>query len=519
MSSLPDSKKGFRFLLPQGVGDTEDIERYEPGGHHPVHLGDKYDQGRYRVVHKLGHGGFSTVWLARDENEKKWVALKIVVAEHSESTGEKSVLSHSALSNLAASGAQFVAEHHRQFILDGPNGRHLCLVLPVLGPSMSELSYHFNCRLTPQFARTVAYQATRAVADLHSQGLCHGGELTSFRSFPFGKLANRRPDITTGNLVLGLLDLDCFGEDDIYRLFGRPKTGELETESGEATGPEAPRYIVQAIDFLSCQYNMITPDVKLIDFDQCFPISSPPEKLLGTPLEFMAPEVAGGVAAGPASDGWALGCCIFRLRARDGPFSNPWDVDSPESLVGYIIRTLRKDIPCKWKDTILWDSEGQPTKDPSKGEPFTKWWEEGDSPTLRDIVYSIWDEPKGRTVQTGISRPAEEIWFKHKHQPYLECFSDMVWNPKAIKVDNNYLSGYNDEWPGKLKALPKIPEHEAALLYDLLSNIFVYDPTKRPTAREILSHPWFHLGQESAAITSTVPTTSNSDPTAPTTMT
>jgi hypothetical protein len=53
-----------RFLLPQlGGADTEDVERYQRGGFHPVHLGDVYDE-RYRVVHKLGAGGFSTVWLA-----------------------------------------------------------------------------------------------------------------------------------------------------------------------------------------------------------------------------------------------------------------------------------------------------------------------------------------------------------------------------------------------------------------------------------------------------------------------
>ncbi|KAF1841475.1 kinase domain-containing protein [Cucurbitaria berberidis CBS 394.84] len=477
MSTFTDAEEeeyyDIRFLLPQGVGvDTEDIEKYRPGGFHPVHLGDRYDDGRYRIVHKLGAGGFSTVWLARDEDRKKWVALKIVDAEHSASAAEKSVLSHGVTSNLQASGAQFVVEHHRQFTFDGPNGHHLCLVLPVLGPSASELSYHFTCRLTPQLARTVAYQATRAIADLHSQGLCHG-------------------DVTTGNFCLSLCDIDRFGEGDIYRLFGRPTTGELETESGEMTGPEAPRYIVEAINFLAPPSNIINTDIKLIDFDQCFPISTPPEELLGTPLEFLAPEVAVGLAASPASDIWALGCCIFRLRSGEGPFESPFDVTCPADLISYIIHTLG-DMPRKWHDTTLWDSQGRPTKDPSKGKPHKQWWE-GDERSLKDIVYNIWDEPKSRVVQTGTSRPEEKVWFKHQHQPFPSCFSDMVWNPKAIKVDNVYLSGYNNEWGRRLKALPKIPEHEAALLDDLLSKIFVYDPTKRPTATEMLNHPWFHL--------------------------
>jgi hypothetical protein len=45
--------------------DVENPDGYRDGGYHPVHLGDVYQQ-RYRVIHKLGFGSYSTVWLARD---------------------------------------------------------------------------------------------------------------------------------------------------------------------------------------------------------------------------------------------------------------------------------------------------------------------------------------------------------------------------------------------------------------------------------------------------------------------
>lgn len=45
----------------------ESLSRYQPGGYHPVSLGDTFKNGRYSVRHKLGCGGFSTVWLAKDE--------------------------------------------------------------------------------------------------------------------------------------------------------------------------------------------------------------------------------------------------------------------------------------------------------------------------------------------------------------------------------------------------------------------------------------------------------------------
>ncbi len=49
----------------EGV-DVEDINRYTPGGFHPIRLGNVLSSAKaqYRVLHKLGRGAFSTVWLA-----------------------------------------------------------------------------------------------------------------------------------------------------------------------------------------------------------------------------------------------------------------------------------------------------------------------------------------------------------------------------------------------------------------------------------------------------------------------
>lgn len=47
--------------------DQEPLSSYRPGGYHPVCLGDFFNNGRYQVYHKIGWGGFSTVWLTKDE--------------------------------------------------------------------------------------------------------------------------------------------------------------------------------------------------------------------------------------------------------------------------------------------------------------------------------------------------------------------------------------------------------------------------------------------------------------------
>lgn len=47
--------------------EEEDAKDYCRGGYHPIHVGDVFHNGRYRVTRKLGWGHFSTVWLAVDQ--------------------------------------------------------------------------------------------------------------------------------------------------------------------------------------------------------------------------------------------------------------------------------------------------------------------------------------------------------------------------------------------------------------------------------------------------------------------
>ncbi|CCG84252.1 protein of unknown function [Taphrina deformans PYCC 5710] len=58
--------------------EEEDFQDYCPGGYHPVKLNESYKNGRYITTRKLGWGHFSTVWLARDTQENRHVALKVV---------------------------------------------------------------------------------------------------------------------------------------------------------------------------------------------------------------------------------------------------------------------------------------------------------------------------------------------------------------------------------------------------------------------------------------------------------
>jgi hypothetical protein len=62
------------------IRGVESIERYTPGGYHPVMVGDTLHK-RYRIVDKLGSGGYSTVWLAHDDKLDAYVAPKVCIAD------------------------------------------------------------------------------------------------------------------------------------------------------------------------------------------------------------------------------------------------------------------------------------------------------------------------------------------------------------------------------------------------------------------------------------------------------
>jgi hypothetical protein len=165
------------------LDDVEDRELYRPGGFHPVKIGDKFNRDRYKILHKLGYGGFATVWLARHLQSQSNVALKITTADVAENRSELGIfefISKKHSSQTVVPGRDHIPKVLDHFWLDGPNGRHSCLVLPALGPSAQQVMKTSETkRLKGQTARSVSLQAAQTLGYLHSIGLGHGGELAS----------------------------------------------------------------------------------------------------------------------------------------------------------------------------------------------------------------------------------------------------------------------------------------------------------------------------------------------------
>ncbi len=174
------------------LDDVEDREFYRAGGFHPTKIGDIFHGGRYQVVHKLGYGGFATVWFAQDRQTKSNVALKLIAADAASKDG-KELEAFKFVSTQPSPSSDKPGRAHipgllDNFWFDGPNGRHLCLVLPAFGPSIQQVMKTSETRrLSGKTARSVALQATQALAFLHSIGLGHGGENIAQNTGCFGR--------------------------------------------------------------------------------------------------------------------------------------------------------------------------------------------------------------------------------------------------------------------------------------------------------------------------------------------
>ncbi|OMH81594.1 Protein kinase dsk1 [Zancudomyces culisetae] len=119
--------------------DEEDIEDYRLGGYHPVRIGEKFKDGRYEIIRKLGWGHFSTVWLAYDKQNDNHVALKIVKSakRYTEAANDEIQLcERAATSSPTHRGYKHVVLLIDHFEHKGPNGVHVCMVFEVLGENL-----------------------------------------------------------------------------------------------------------------------------------------------------------------------------------------------------------------------------------------------------------------------------------------------------------------------------------------------------------------------------------------------
>ncbi|KAG5993079.1 hypothetical protein E4U52_002294 [Claviceps spartinae] len=130
--------KGFPVVPTDEKIEEETLPNYVASRFYPVKIGEIF-RARYQVVGKLGYGVTSTVWLARDFNERRYVALKLYnTSEFSKFALENELDAYKRIENSAIEhpGRRAIRSLLDTFVIDGPDGQHRCLVHPPLWDSV-----------------------------------------------------------------------------------------------------------------------------------------------------------------------------------------------------------------------------------------------------------------------------------------------------------------------------------------------------------------------------------------------
>ncbi|KAI2635666.1 kinase-like domain-containing protein [Hypomontagnella submonticulosa] len=444
LPETPRYRRAYGLLgdLDENEMPLEELELYLPGGFHPVHIGDVLD-GRYEVSHKLGCGGFATVWLCLDLTTHSWKAVKILVAQKS-SEACPELKFRKALANLDC-----VALPEDHFWINGPNGRHLALVLPVLGPSVANMrDIVSDMAIIDQVCRRI----TESLYCFHGKNICHG-------------------DFRPSNILHRLHSIDSLSKEQLWELLGSPFSAEyyhkVHTTKGDDPRPNGPQYAIRAADMRRLQDWIIEDEIAVIDFGVAFEVSDPP-KAKSIPDSYAAPELLFGGCPSLSSDIWSLACSILKLQIGKA-FEN-----EGREVIGdmeFFLGPLPEEYREAFAKTFPPGDEDGSEEDDSDYEDY------------RDLVWPRLpidtDSEKNYLVWT-----AREL--QEKRQKMLEDhgYSDLL-NAQLGKERD--LGGF-----GRAERRSySMPRRDVLQLSDLLRRMLKYKPEERLDAAAILDHPWF----------------------------
>ncbi|KAJ5577626.1 uncharacterized protein N7459_006590 [Penicillium hispanicum] len=329
--SLPHRQKGYKVdLSPFGrLGST--IAEYRRIEYNWVKGVESLED--YRPGDKLGFGGYSTVWLARDIRVQRYVALKINTANSLQREAKilKALSAPLPRSSPVHPGGGLISVFLDEFKVRGPNGEYTCYTMAPAQCNLREISFS---RLFPlEVGRALSYGLAQAVAYTHSQGYIHG-------------------DIHLSNILIKLpASFDDLSIKQLYEKFGEPEAVPVTRCDGEPLPPNAPTkaFLPLFLGKYAEKFSLSDAHVLLSDFGEAFAPAT--ETRLGrdchTPPAFRAPEAKfeSQNPLGYASDIWSLATAIWEIIGMKAIFST--DFVHKDEIVSQHVDVLGP-MPSEW---------------------------------------------------------------------------------------------------------------------------------------------------------------------------
>ncbi|KAB8245341.1 kinase domain-containing protein [Aspergillus flavus] len=335
----------------------------------------QYKLIEYQLVDKLGYGGYSTIWLARELRRARYVAVKPVTADTSAYTPGAGLL-YSLGDSPVRLGKEIIPPLIDEFWVAGPNGKHKCIVTP---PAWMGL---FDAKEASTFG-LFRPKLIRGAAFLHSESIVHsdlhlGNILVQFPD-AIDRLSTVRGHIRRDGKPLSngvsahVFIPGWFGVPSDDLVFGEEKI--ILSDFGESFNPhKTPRFSSKTL-----------------------PLLQPPEAIFSDePLSF-------------ASGIWTLACTIWEISGQRPLFEASWPTaDRVTAEQVEVLGILPPEWWGKWSRRLEWFNE--------KGElrPETS--------RSHDSIRRTWDQRFGYCIQ----QPRAEAGLEKMTEKEKSAFEDML---------------------------------------------------------------------------------------------
>lgn len=307
-------------------------------------MGDRI-HNRYDVVDKLGHGGWSIIWLVHDSQEQRYLALKVGIAD---SLPREVPILRALGARPEAPGFENIPHLLDEFTVSGPNGSHPCYTTALALCDLRKCSFGQLFHL--DVARAMAYELVLAVAYVHSQNFVHG-------------------DIHLSNiLVQAQTSIDKLSIPEFRKQYGSPDSYTVSRRDGQPLTPNVPAMVTTPLYMGKDSEDFSLPEARIVlsDFGEAYQPDT--DVRLGkdchTPVDFRPPEALFEPDA-PLSfsaDIWSLATAIWDIIGMQALFSSAFR--SEEEVMCEIVDIMGP-LPDNWY--TIWkhrdeyfDQDGQP---------------------------------------------------------------------------------------------------------------------------------------------------------------
>ncbi|CAB4253060.1 similar to Saccharomyces cerevisiae YLL019C KNS1 Nonessential putative protein kinase of unknown cellular role [Maudiozyma barnettii] len=453
-NNIHDINEQHSSIFTRKIKNYHNQFKTDKDGHYIYHDNDTFGENNKFVAHGLlGQGTFGKVLKCYDQQDQKFVAVKIIRAIDRYREAAKTELR--VLNTIAQQ--DITGSFQCLLLLDYFDYKnHICLITNLHGKSI----YDFMCangigRFPGSHIQAIARQLIRSICFLHELNIIH-------------------TDIKPENILL------C--DDQNYAQYQLPdKILSGLSKRRKTASNNGLRKILQ------------TPEIKIIDFGSAVFFDEYHPPIIST-RHYRAPEIVLGLSWSYPCDIWSIACVLVELATGESlyPIHNNFE------HLTMMQRINNKPVPEKLVDTMFYKYDNNIGNLPSDlNSTVIKHFN-------RDTKKLIWPEIDPFT-QTVLTEP------KVIKRIENNCFSLDILICKFLKIDMNDMNfqidttlSADENW-NHLEPLTSASKETFLFWYyflDLLNKMFEFDPTQRITARDALDHEWFNLGILDEGITS-----------------